>query len=299
MIPGQCNAPINIDTSSTSIKPSSEKVTFNYYSGNCTATRKANNITIEYEISDLPNYVKYKNENYTLKLCKLYKKSIHQINGKNSVAELILWHQHALTNANLLVCIPVSISLEGITNFGTLLPNETSNKTMIENFDSLKQFIPSGDFYSYSASNFTNCSSSVVFEYIVFPSSKVSVSQTELNNIPPSGSYPIIANSNAIVYKHTSKMAGGSITKFSDDNVFIDCQPIDAPEYGDTVIPDKLASTPGINFSRLKHNKFIQMLLVFIVFMIVMVIFFYSYEFTTGMFRELTKSFGKMNQGGS
>jgi carbonic anhydrase len=297
MSTGQCNAPINIDTSSTSIKPSSEKITFNYYSGNCAATRKANNITIEYEIADLPNHIKYKNENYTLKLCKLYKKSIHQINGQNSVAELVIWHQHALTNANLLVCIPVSISLEGKTSFGTLIPNQTSNKTMIENFDSLKQFIPSGDFYSYSASNFTNCSSSAKFEYIVFPSSKISVSQTELNNIPSSIPYPIVANSNAIVYKHTSQGAGGSVIKFSDDNVFIDCQPIDAPEYGESVMPTTLASTPGINFSRLKHNKFIQMLLVFIVFMIVMVIFFYSYEFTTGMFRELTKSVGKMNQG--
>jgi len=52
----------------------------------------------------------------------------------------------------------------------------------------------------------------------------------------------------------------------------------------------------GINFSKLRYNKFVQMLLVFIVFMIVMVIFFYSYEFTTGMFRELTKSVGKIDK---
>jgi carbonic anhydrase len=292
----QCNAPINIDTSSTLIKPTSERITFNYYAGNCAAIRKANNITIEYEIADLPNHIKYKNENYTLKLCKLYKKSIHQINGSHFAAELILWHQHALTNANLLVCIPVSISLEGKTNFGTLIPSETNSKTMVANFDSLKKFIPSGDFYSYSASNFTNCNSSAKVEYIVFPSSNVSVSQTELNNIPSRIPYPIITNSAAVVYKHTSQNAGGSVIKFSDDNVFIDCQPIDAPEYGDTVMPATLVSTPGINFSRLKHNKFIHMLLVFIVFMIVMVIFFYSYEFTTGMFRELTKSVGKMSQ---
>jgi carbonic anhydrase len=297
MTSGQCNAPINIDTSSTLIKPSSEKITFNYYSGNCTATKKSNNITIEYDISDLPNHVKYKNANYAFKLCKLYKKSIHKINGKSFPAELIIWHQHSSTNENLLVCIPVSISLEGKTNFGTLIPSETSNKSRVANFDSLKKFIPSGDFYSYSASNFTNCSSSVKFEYIVFPSSKVTVSQTELNNIPPSNSYPIIGNSNAIVYKHTSQRASGSIVKFSDDNVFIDCQPIDAPEYTPGASPIQEVSKPGINFSRLKHNKFIHMLLVFIVFMIVMVIFFYSYEFTTGMFRELTKSVGKMNEG--
>ena len=290
----QCNAPINIDTSSTSIKPSPNKLMFNYYIGNCTATRKANNITIEYDIADLPNNVKYKNANYVLKVCRLYKKSIHTIDGKNSVAELILWHQHASTNSNLLVCIPVSISLDK-SSFGTLIPNETTHISTVANFDSLKKFIPSGDFYSYSASNFTNCSSSVVFEYIVFPSSNVVISQTELNSIPIN-SYVISNNSTAGIYKHTPQMAGGSIISFSDDSVFIDCQPIDAPEYTGTSVAKAIAPTSSINFSRLKYNKFVQMLLVFIVFMIVMVIFFYSYEFTMGMFRELTKSVGKMNK---
>jgi carbonic anhydrase len=290
----QCNAPINIDTSSTSIKPSANKLMYNYYIGNCTATRKAKNITIEYDIADLPNNVKYKNANYVLKLCKLYKKSIHTINGKNSVAELILWHQHASTNSNLLVCIPVSISLDK-SSFGTLIPNETTETSTVKNFDSLKSFIPSGDFYSYFASNFTNCSSSTVFEYIVFPSSNVVISQTELNNIP-TNSYSVSTTSTANIYKHTPQIAGGSIISFSDDSVFIDCLPIDAPEYGGPSVDKIIKSPTSINFSRLKYNKFVQMLLVFIVFMIVMVIFFYSYEFTTGMFRELTKSVGKMSK---
>jgi carbonic anhydrase len=294
MTTDQCNAPINIDTSSASIKPSPDKIMFNYYIANCTATRKSNYISIEYDISDLPNNVKYKKANYVLKACRLYKKSIHTINGKSSVAELILWHQHASSNSNLLVCIPVTISLDK-TSFGTLIPNETTNKTSVTNFDSLKQFIPSGDFYSYSASNFTNCSSSVVFEYIVFPSSNVVISQTELNNIP-SNSYSVSTTSTASIYKHTPQTAGGSIISFSDDNVFIDCLPIDAPEYTGTTPSVKNKSSSGINFSKLRHNKFVQMLLVFIVFMIVMVIFFYSYEFTTGMFRELTKSVGKINK---
>ena len=296
MTTGQCNAPINIDTSSVSIKPSPEKLMFNYYIGNCTATKKANYISIQYDIADLPNNVKYKNANYVLKGCRLYKKSIHKINGKNSVAELVLWHQHSSSNADLLVCIPVKISLNQ-TSFGTLIPSETTSKSTVKNFDSLKQFIPSGDFYSYSASNFTNCSSSVVFEYIVFPSSNVVISQTELNNIP-NNSYSVSSSPTASIYKHTPQIAGGSIISFSDDSVFIDCQPIDAPEYSGTGTSSegKESSASGINFSRLRHNSFVQMLLVFVVFMIVMVIFFYSYEFTTGMFRELTKSIGKVEK---
>ena len=295
MTTGQCNAPINIDTSSPSIKPSQDKLMFNYYVGNCTATRKSNYIDIEYDISDLPKNVKYKKTNYVLKACKLYRKSLHAINGKYSVAELILWHQHASSNANLLVCIPVKISLDK-TSFGTLIPNETSSKSTVANFDSLRQFIPSGNFYSYSGSNFTNCNSSVVFEYIVFPSSTLVISQTELNNIPYS-SYPISTSSSASIYKHTPQKAGGSIVSFSDDNVFIDCQPIDAPEYSDEPkISSEPPSAPSINFSKLKHNSFVQMFVVFILFMIVMVIFFYSYEFTMGMFRELTKSIGNMDK---
>lgn len=283
-----CNAPINLVTSSPSIKLSKESLVCNYYAGNCTSTNKASNITFEYDITDLPSNIKYKGTTYVLKSCKLYKPSIHKIDGKSSVAELVLWHQHISTNANLLICIPVKIDVTGTSSFGTLI---TQPKVAVPNFDSPKKFIPTGGFYSYKARNFTNCSNSDLVEYIVFSSSSVSITQTELKMIPAS-SFPVVSDSDVVVYKHTRQTTNKPTITFNDDNVFIDCQPIDAPE-GEAAGPSMVSatqSTPSINFSRLKHNKFIQMLLVFIIFMVVMVIFFYSYEFTTGMFRELTKS---------
>ena len=88
--------------------------------------------------------------------------------------------------------------------------------------------------------------------------------------------------------------SGNNAVSFGDDNIYIDCQSVDAPE---STLSSITSAVPAqsINFSNLQNNKLIQMLLMFIIFMIVMVIFFYSYEFTTGMFRELTKSVAKMN----
>lgn len=288
-----CNAPINIVTSSPSLKLSKESLVCNYYVGNCTSSQKASNITFEYDISDLPSNIKYKGTTYVLKSCKLYKPSIHKVNGKLSVAELVLWHQHISTNANLLICIPVKIDVSNTTSFGTLI---TQPKVPIPNFDSPKKFIPSGEFYSYTARNFTNCSNTDPVEYIVFPSSSVTISQTELQLVP-STSFPVVSDASVVLYKHSRQTTNKPTISFNDDNVYIDCQPIDAPENDNgtgSVASAVEQNKPSINFSRLKHNKFIQMLLVFIIFMIVMVIFFYSYEFTMGMFRELTKSLGNV-----
>lgn len=285
-----CNAPINLVTTSSTIKPSTESLICNYYAGNCTSTVKASNITFEYDITDLPSNIKYKGTTYVLKSCKLYKPSIHKIDGKSSVAELVLWHQHISTNSNLLICIPVKINVTGTTSFGTLI---TQPKVAVPNFDSPKKFIPNGEFYSYTARNFTNCSNSDPVEYIVFSSSNVTITQTELKMVPAT-SFPTMSNPNTVVYKHTRQTSNKPTITFNDDNVYIDCQPIDAPEEGTiAAVASKMPAPPSINFSRLKYNKFAQMLLVFIVIMVGIVIFFYSYEFTTGMFRELTKSLGK------
>lgn len=286
-----CNAPINLVTSSSAIKSSTESLVCNYYAGNCTSSEKASNITFEYDITDLPSNIKYKGTTYVLKSCKLYKPSIHKIDGKLSVAELVLWHQHISTNANLLICIPVKINVSGTSSFSTLI---TQPKVPVPNFDSPKKFIPSGGFYSYTARNFTNCNNSDPVEYIVFSSSEVTITQTELKMVPAT-SFPTMSDPNTIVYKHTRQTTNKPTITFNDDNVFIDCQPIDAPEGVSLgAVASNMPAQPSINFSRLKYNKFVQMLLVFIVIMVGMVIFFYSYEFTTGMFRELTKSLGKV-----
>jgi len=275
-----CTAPINIATNLAT--PNSNMLVCNYYEGDCETIQKKNAIRIKYATSDQTSNVVYKGKTYILVSISLYRKSLHAIDGKYSAGELIMVHMNSATKLYLCICIPVSINLKN-TSFGTLLKRVPSK---VHSFQSPKTFIPSGVFYSYVGSSMDNCAMQI--EYIVFPSSNVNITSSELKLVPNNSSK--LYTGPVTVYKH-SQPTGKKAISFGDDKLYIDCQPIDAPESSGTPdLSDAKNVATSINFSDLQHNKFVQMLLMFIIFMIVMVIFFYSYEFTTGMFRELTKS---------
>ena len=268
----------NIETNLTT--PDSNLLVCNYYEGDCTTTynKTATLIKMVYASSDQKSNVVYKGNTYLLHTMMLFRKSIHSIDGEFSAGELLLHHINS-ENKILLICIPVSINIKE-TSFGTLLKKVPNT---VHGFQSPKSFVPSGVFYSYQLNENTEC--------IVFASSNVNITTAELNLLHIHSFK--MNTSEVVVYKHSQPTGKKAIT-FGDDNVYIDCQPIDAPESASTS-PIESITAPSISFSNLQDNKFIQMLLMFIIFMIVMVIFFYSYEFTTGMFRELTKSVAKMN----
>jgi hypothetical protein len=270
-----CTAPINIDTKSTT--PDSNMIVFNYYEGDCATKKDNDGILIKYADTDQTNNIVYKGYTYVLGSIKLYRKSLHSVNGKYSVGELLMIHKNEEMGA-LCVCIPISIHIKN-TSFGKLLKS-VPNKEF--KFQSPKTFIPNGTFYSYTGSFVEKCD--IPTEYIVFASSNVNITSNELSHAP-SHNYKIYKGDEVLVYKHSSSIS------FGDDKLYIDCQPIDAPTNSTMqTIAGASGEVESINFSDLKNSKFIQMFLMFIVFMIVLVIFFYSYEFTTGIFRELTRS---------
>jgi carbonic anhydrase len=273
-----CTAPIKIATNSA--KSDSAGLTCNYYEGDCTSINAKDCIQLKYEASDQTSNVVYKGDTYTLKKINLYRTGLHTVNGVTSAAELFMFHRNTNKNLDLCICVPVSINLKN-TSFGTLL-KITDKPNTVYNFQSPKAFIPSGVFYSYVGTNIYQCS--VRVEYIVFSSSNVIITSEELGRLPKHAIFKPYEGP-MIVYKHSQT------TSFGDDKLYIDCQPIDAPESTTSLpkVADATVPAKSITFSDLKNNKFVQMFLMFVIIMIVMVIFFYSYEFTTGMFRELTK----------
>ena len=209
------------------------------------------------------------------------------------------------------ICIPISLTTDlNKSSFGTILKTVPST---VQSFQSPKTFIPTSTYYSYSGTdfkdtNFKDCSKSI--EYIVFSSSNLKITLAEFNGLP-NNTFKQASNTGIVIYSHSKQSSTGSgaspittigslvstankAVSFGDDNIYIDCQSVDAP---DSVATSATPTPPvdSINFSNLQNSGVIQMLLMFIIFMVVMVIFFYSYEFTTGMFREWTKSVAKMN----
>lgn len=298
-----CNSPIDIITDTAT--NDSNTIICNYYAGDATFNinsqtdrqtdrhRQTKTAEIKYGDTDTPSNIKYKGMTYMLKRIFIYKKSVHSINGKFSVAEMVMIHLNTATQQRVCICIPISLTIKQESSFGTLL---SSVPSIVRNFESPKIFVPSGVFYSYTGSLFFHCDSPIKNEYIVFASSNVSITQSELDNIPTQSFK--ISQTDIPIFKHSHQSAAGKTISFNDDKVYIDCQPIDATESSTSEITTTSSQTqpPSISFSEMKNNQFIKMLFMFIVIMIVLVIFFYSYEFTTGMFRELTKSVAsKMN----
>jgi len=301
-----CKSPIDIITNTKNNDP--DGIQFIYNEGDCTSSVGSNSgIPFIKLIYKSKNTISYKNNTYTLADIRLYKNSLHTINGKFSAGELVMVHRSG--TLHLYICIPVSLTTDiKKSDFGNILSKLPST---INGFQSPKKFIPTSSYYSYSGTNLYDCK--IPAEYIIFASSDVKITLAEFNGIA-NNSMKRANNTGVVIYSHNKQISAnasktpgyvkpktvsgalgdGKHISFGDDKVYIDCQPIDAP---DVSISREKARPPvkSINFSNLQDNKFVQMLLMFILFMIVMVIFFYSYEFTTGMFRELTKSVAKIN----
>jgi hypothetical protein len=285
-----CNSPIDITTDTA--KNDSNALICNYYAGDATFNINSKTAIIKYGDTDSPSNIKYKGMTYMLKRINIYKKSVHSINGRFSVAEMVMIHLNKATQQMVCICIPITLTIKQESSFGTLLSSVSST---VHNFESPKIFVPSGVFYSYTAPLFFQCNSPIKNEYIVFASSNVFITQSELDNIPTQSFE--ISQTDTFIFKHSRQSVAGKTLSFNDDKVYIDCQPIDATESSTSESKTTSSSQPSsIKFSEMKNNQFIKMLFMFIVIMIVLVIFFYSYEFTTGMFRELTNSVAsKMN----
>ena len=306
-----CKSPINIITSTAT--PDSNGLQFNYTSGDCISKKDNTLPLIELRYTpESKNTVIYKNTTYALMGIALYKNSIHSIDGKFFAGELTMVHISTISNLYLYICIPISLTTDiKKSSFGTILKTVPST---VLSFQSPKEFIPTTSYYSYTGTNPYNCS--IPAEYIVFSSSNLNITPAEFNGIT-NNTFQQAPNTGIIVYSHSKQSSAGSGTgsgaipittigslvstankavSFGDDNIYIDCQSVDAPDsFSGASSATPPAPVESINFSNLQNSGVVQMLLMFIIFMVVMVIFFYSYEFTTGMFRELTKSVAKMN----
>ena len=305
-------APIDVKTQSTTVD--TDMMVVNFKSGDCTVYKVGTFVVLKY--TSTTNTVTYKNIKYEMAGMMVFNRSLHTIDGKYSAGELIIkMHSPTLLNptAILNICIPITITLDSTkSSFGELLTG-TFPKT-VSNFGSPKIFIPIGDFYSYTGSDFDRCSTQQQ-TYIVFPSSSVKMTTTELAAIPLNTRK--ITQNAGIVYHHsqqsatevattianqtmptdgdttmTTTMATKAVT-FGDEDVYIDCQQIGSESGGTADTASSTTQPQSISFSKMKDNKFVQMFLMFLAFIIVMVIFFYSYEFTTSMFRELTRTVAK------
>lgn len=237
-------APINIDNTKD-IQNCDFKCKFQYHYGlsSTTIVNEGEYLSIAYDSNNETYPVNFNNEVYSAKEVRIYQPSIHQWNGTEASAELIIVHTTCLPNTNqseckpaLLVCIPLNTGVSPdkssevldriISQAINLTPakGETATVNLSIPF-TLNDFIPKKPFYSYSGiSPIDKCKN--VCHFVVFNKADaisidiVNLTRLHIEHEP----IPIKKND----YYYNSKGPSGLLlSKGKDSEIFIDCQPTD------------------------------------------------------------------------
>lgn len=141
---------------------------FKYTNSNSTATNSGFGILISYEDSGVPP-VTYNNVKYNVEGVYITQPSIHNFNGSQAVAELLIIHTPLKGGNLLMVGIPFTTSgdsttasnilSEIITLVASNAPNNGENVNLNSSDFSLQNIIPKKPFYSYSGQS---------IDYVVF-----------------------------------------------------------------------------------------------------------------------------------
>lgn len=208
--------------------------------------------------------VTYNSKQYTLESARIVHPSLHTYNGNTAAAEIIMVHTNIATSSTLLVCVPIveapstsQFVADIISNVSKYAPG-SSDDTTTTRFDvELNKIVPKSPFFAYNGSlpypPFTSPVELIVFE----PSNTqnyISASDyTKLSNLIVSTQidYAKLRNS---MYKLNSKNQGtakknqniipkifynngtGPTVNSGDDNILIDCQPVNSEG---TVVEEK------------------------------------------------------------
>jgi len=238
---------------------------------------------------------------------QIYSKPIHSFGGQPSDGEIIIIHK-SKTNKMLMVCVPIiksQLSTTSSNNLSELMDTLQINKrgVAITDFASLNDFVGKTKFYTYNASNFLGLDCSQNVNYVVYRPNDYSVPMTQ-------NTFAILSS---LIKDHVYKRVTAFDTKIvkpllyineqgpnisNDDQIYIDCQPVNKSE--ETVDIDNSKSTPistdffanfftdfSFNFNALKSNQFLQFILCFIFFIIIMYISYYSIEVVNKIFAPI------------
>lgn len=194
---------------------------------------------------------------YKLQDIRIYHPSLHTFNGRRSDAELVIYHKNSGGGNDLIICLPISTSsgtqmtatrqLSNILNYAVTVAQTPGSGGTVSGFNlELNDFIPNKGFYTYSASlPFPPCSKCV--SYIVYSISEASINISDdlfsrFKKIIKQKKFPIQKFSNTLGLAYNS--AGAGRLGSSDDQIYIDCQPVGSS--GQTLIEEKISNAPSL-----------------------------------------------------
>lgn len=246
-------APINITQNYKSTCDRLCKFNYEYPQSNLSVLNQGSYLKIGYENSSTPSVI-FNNVEMSVDEIRLYRPSLHQYNGNNADAELII--KHIGNGSNVLVCIPISISASKtassdlldtiLSNTLSKAPNQgESTQINITNF-TLNDFVPTASFYSYKGTlPYDPCSGS--YNYVVFDKRDgAQISTTGFSNLSKLISKQTSQiKTNQFFYNKTGSAEGLSTTDLGD-GYYLECDAAgDEGEVLYTTAPSELGATSG------------------------------------------------------
>ena len=224
-------SPINISMSSID-GPCVLKCDYNYDYGTYTpnVSNKGNYLTLNY--SGKSNPVKYNDEMYNVTQVRIYQPSLHTYETKRADGEILIIHNGP--GKNLIVSVPFvsggktdkgSVQLNTlITEAALRVPNVNESVTTSSGNFSLDNFIPDKKgYFSYTGTlPYSPCNGT--YSYIVYnieDALNIETSLlTKLKQVITTTNTQV--KTNAFFYNKN-----GANSRGNDDNIYIDCQPVD------------------------------------------------------------------------
>ena len=224
-------SPINISMSSID-GPCVLKCDYNYDYGTYTPnmSNKGNYLTLNY--SGKSNPVKYNDEMYNVTQVRIYQPSLHTYETKRADGEILIIHNGP--GKNLIVSVPFvsggktdkgSVQLNTlITEAALRVPNVNESVTTSSGNFSLDNFIPDKKgYFSYTGTlPYSPCNGT--YSYIVYnieDALNIEASLlTKLKQVITTTNTQV--KTNAFFYNKN-----GANSRGNDDNIYIDCQPVD------------------------------------------------------------------------
>lgn len=240
------SAPVNISKDNIKGKCSLKcKYSHNYGISSVNITNKEDYIKIKLTNPSVSKETVFNNEKYQVNEARIYYPSLHQYNGKNADAELLI--SHSGEGENLIVSIPIStkqsgtlgeIQLETIIDEAcSRIPSSGSSATLSLKEFSLDNLIPSKSFYSYTGT-LPYDPFNGTYNYVLFDErNAVGVSSSVIKKLKK-----IISETSVDVEENYLYFNKEGVTKSSgSDNIYIDCQPVD--ESGEVIVPNSSSSS--------------------------------------------------------
>lgn len=233
-------SPVNISMNSI-MGPCVLKCDYNYtygiYSPNI--TNKGDYLSLNY--SGKSNPVKYNDDNYNVTEIRVYQPSLHTYKDARADGEILIIHNGP--GKNLIVSIPFKVggkTDKGSTQLGKLLdeaalrtPNDTESATVSMGDFSLDNFIPDKKgYFSYNGTlPYTPCNGT--YQYVVYTlDDALNIETAILAKFKK-----ILSRARVAIKKNTVFYnKNGANSKGNDDNIYIDCQPVN--EEGELLVQE-------------------------------------------------------------